>query len=109
MLIYSSSFTNTGKDIIFCFLVDLAFGFSFGSITFFGLPLFLVIACIFGLFSKASMSGISYQNTTTYSNYGVLGDEVGSGKSLTILAYIAALKNSSFTIDKKSVLLLRIN
>jgi SNF2 family DNA or RNA helicase len=54
---------------------------------------------------KASMDGISFQNTITYSNYGVLGDEVGSGKSLVILAYIAMLKNLNFNIEKKSVLL----
>jgi SNF2 family DNA or RNA helicase len=41
---------------------------------------------------KASISGISYQGTKTYTNYGILGDEVGSGKSLVVLAYLALLK-----------------
>jgi SNF2 family DNA or RNA helicase len=54
---------------------------------------------------KASVNGVSFQNTITYSNYGVLGDEVGSGKSLVILAYIAMLKNLNFSIEKKSILL----
>jgi SNF2 family DNA or RNA helicase len=41
------------------------------------------------------VSGIQYQNTTTYSRYGILGDEVGSGKSLVVLSYIAAMKNKN--------------
>ncbi len=41
---------------------------------------------------KASMEGISFHNTRTYTNYGILGDEVGSGKSLVVLGYLAALK-----------------
>jgi len=40
-----------------------------------------------------SIQGITYQNTVTYANYGVLGDEVGTGKSLTVLSYIASLKH----------------
>ena len=32
------------------------------------------------------VSGIQYQDTTTYSRYGILGDEVGSGKSLVVLS-----------------------
>lgn len=42
---------------------------------------------------QACMNGIQYKNTLTYSNYGVLGDEVGTGKSLTILSYISYLKD----------------
>lgn len=53
---------------------------------------------------KASMNGISLYNTLTYSNYGVLGDEVGSGKSLTILSYIAMLKNTGGFIENKITL-----
>lgn len=41
---------------------------------------------------KASMAGIPYRNTITYSNYGVLGDTVGTGKSLVVLSYIAHMK-----------------
>lgn len=45
---------------------------------------------------KASMSGIPFKNTMTYANYGVLGDEVGTGKSLVVLGYISHLKNNPF-------------
>lgn len=41
------------------------------------------------------VSGIPYENTTTYARYGILGDEVGSGKSLVVLSYIAAMKNKN--------------
>jgi SNF2 family DNA or RNA helicase len=41
------------------------------------------------------VTGIQYKNTTTYSRYGILGDEVGSGKSLVVLSYIAAMKNKN--------------
>jgi SNF2 family DNA or RNA helicase len=41
---------------------------------------------------KASMAGIPFKGTKTFSNYGVLGDEVGSGKSLVVLGYLATLK-----------------
>ena len=40
----------------------------------------------------ACMNGIPYHGTKTYADYGVLGDEVGSGKSLVILGYLAHLK-----------------
>ena len=43
---------------------------------------------------KASINGIEFQNTLTYTNYGVLGDVVGSGKSLTVLGYISHMKQS---------------
>lgn len=45
---------------------------------------------------KASMSGIPFKNTMTYANYGILGDEVGTGKSLIVLGYISHLKNNPF-------------
>lgn len=53
---------------------------------------------------KASMEGYKFGNTKTYANFGVLGDEVGSGKSLVILSYIAYLKHSSYVLDKKNIL-----
>ncbi len=41
---------------------------------------------------QSSMQGIPYHGTKTFADYGVLGDEVGSGKSLVILGYLAHLK-----------------
>jgi hypothetical protein len=52
---------------------------------------------------KESMSGIPYKNTMTYANYGVLGDEVGTGKSLVVLGYISHLKHTQFN-QRRSVL-----
>lgn len=42
---------------------------------------------------KASMTGIPYRNTLTYANYGILGDTVGTGKSLVVLSFIAHMKH----------------
>ena len=53
---------------------------------------------------KASMVGIPYKNTLTFTNYGVLGDEVGSGKSLVVLGYLAHLKTIGEFSQKQSVL-----
>jgi SNF2 family DNA or RNA helicase len=53
---------------------------------------------------EASLSGMPYKNTLTYTNFGVLGDEVGSGKSLSILAYIAAMKGSSDVKPQQNLL-----
>ena len=52
----------------------------------------------------ASMDGIKYENTTTFANYGVLGDEVGTGKSLVVLSYIAAMKNTPGFIQRRNML-----
>lgn len=41
-----------------------------------------------------SLQGIQYNNTTTYINFGVLGDNVGSGKSLSILSHIARMNSA---------------
>lgn len=41
---------------------------------------------------QSCMNGISYEGTKTYTDYGILGDEVGSGKSLVVLSYLAMLK-----------------
>lgn len=49
---------------------------------------------------KKGMSGIPYQNSTTFTNYGIVGEEVGSGKSLVILGYIAYKKHNDFSIKK---------
>lgn len=53
---------------------------------------------------KASMSGIEFQETYTYTNYGVLGDEVGSGKSLAVLGYLAWLKEQGGFSQSRTVL-----
>ena len=50
-----------------------------------------------------SMNGIPFQNSLTYTNYGILGDEVGSGKSLVVLGYLACKKHIQ-TPMKKNVL-----
>jgi len=49
---------------------------------------------------KQSVSGIPYMNSMTYTNYGILGDEVGSGKSLSILAFIAYKKHNPISMTK---------
>ena len=54
---------------------------------------------------QASTSGIQYKQTTTYANYGVLGDEVGTGKSLVVLSYIAHLQTVPGFIQTRNVLL----
>jgi SNF2 family DNA or RNA helicase len=54
---------------------------------------------------KASQDGYTVGNMTAYSNYGVLGDEVGSGKSLVALSYIAHRKNNPNLLTKRRVLL----
>jgi SNF2 family DNA or RNA helicase len=49
-------------------------------------------------------NGIQFKNTTTYSNYGILGGEVGTGKSLTVLSYIAALKQLPEQVQVQNML-----
>jgi len=52
---------------------------------------------------KKSISGIQYADSLSYTNYGILGDEVGSGKSLSVLAFIAYKKNNPTTAIKHSL------
>ncbi len=54
---------------------------------------------------RASQTGIHYKNTVTYTNYGVLGDEVGSGKSLTILALLAHEKEQNIQSITKQLMI----
>ena len=54
---------------------------------------------------RVSVEGIPYHSTRTYTNYGVLGDEVGSGKSLTVLSYIARMKHTQINKVSKSTLI----
>jgi len=42
---------------------------------------------------KESHIGHPYKNYKTYSNFGFIGDEVGTGKSLMVLSHIARMKN----------------
>lgn len=44
----------------------------------------------------ASLSGLKHGHSTTYINFGVLGDNVGSGKSLSVLSHIARMNSSEF-------------
>lgn len=53
---------------------------------------------------KQCMTGIPYKNTTTITNFGVIGDEVGSGKSLSVLAFIAMKKKEDTVLVKKQIL-----
>jgi SNF2 family DNA or RNA helicase len=41
------------------------------------------------------VKGRKVDNETLYTNTGILGDRVGMGKSLTVLAHIARMKNST--------------
>jgi SNF2 family DNA or RNA helicase len=41
----------------------------------------------------SGVTGIPYKNTLTYTNYGILGDTVGAGKSLVVLGYLAYVKH----------------
>lgn len=63
-------------------------------------------ALIYAMASReqASMSGIPYHHSYTYANYGVLGDEVGSGKSLVVLGYLAWLKEHGGFTQSRTVL-----
>jgi SNF2 family DNA or RNA helicase len=64
-------------------------------------------ALVAGMYEKEkqSMQGIKIGNTVTYLNYGVLGDEVGTGKSLAVLAYIAYMKTQSEFMQIQNMLL----
>ena len=49
---------------------------------------------------EASLNGLKQGNIITYSNFGIIGDSVGTGKSLVILSHIAQLrkhKQKSYT------------
>ena len=44
----------------------------------------------------ASLRGLKYGQATTYINFAVLGDNVGSGKSLSVLSHIARMNSPEF-------------
>lgn len=50
------------------------------------------------------MAGIPFSNTRTYANYGILGDDVGTGKSLVVLSFLASLKESPTPALKRNAL-----
>lgn len=54
---------------------------------------------------EESRYGIPYLNTNTFTNYGVLGDEVGSGKSLVILGFISHMKRVQQIQTERAALL----
>lgn len=49
---------------------------------------------------NASLEGIDHGLTKTYCNYGVLGDEVGTGKSLAVLGFIAHMKSQDIQTNR---------
>lgn len=48
-----------------------------------------------GELEKKSIKGIKINNSLLYTSYGILGDSVGAGKSLMVLAHIASLKGAA--------------
>jgi len=52
---------------------------------------------------KQSMKGIQFHNSTTFMNYGILGDEVGSGKSLAVLGFLAHRKQTPIELTKNAL------
>lgn len=50
------------------------------------------------------MNGFEYNGSRTYTNYGILGDDVGTGKSLVVLGFLASLKEKPLAIAKKNKL-----
>lgn len=52
---------------------------------------------------KQSMKGIQFHNSTTFMNYGILGDEVGSGKSLAVLGFLAYRKQTPIDLTKNAL------
>lgn len=53
---------------------------------------------------NASFNGLTQNNLTTYTNYGILGDTVGSGKSLVILSHIAQLRKEKHNTYSRRIL-----
>jgi hypothetical protein len=51
-----------------------------------------------------SINGREYNNYKTYSNFGFVGDEVGTGKSLMILSHIANNRNSTNNIESTKLI-----
>jgi len=53
-----------------------------------------LIACMKNR-EEASLQGLKQGDVTTYTNFGIIGDSVGTGKSLVILSHIAQLSKQS--------------
>jgi SNF2 family DNA or RNA helicase len=51
-----------------------------------------------------SLTGRPYKDYKTFSNFGFVGDEVGTGKSLMVLSHIARMKNVTTTIESSTLL-----
>jgi hypothetical protein len=52
---------------------------------------------------EKGMTGIPYNSSMTYTNYGILGEDVGSGKSLVVLGYLAHQKTLQRSMKKNSL------
>ena len=52
---------------------------------------------------KESLTGRIYKEYKTFSNFGFIADEVGTGKSLMILSHIARMKNATNTIETNTL------
>jgi len=51
-----------------------------------------------------SLTGRTYKEFKTFSNFGFVGDEVGTGKSLMVLSHIARMKNINTNIESNTLL-----
>jgi SNF2 family DNA or RNA helicase len=51
-----------------------------------------------------SLTGRTYRDFKTFSNFGFVGDEVGTGKSLMVLSHIARMKHATTNIESNTLL-----
>jgi SNF2 family DNA or RNA helicase len=52
---------------------------------------------------QESITGRVYREYKTFSNFGFIADEVGTGKSLMVLSHIARMKNATNTIETNTL------
>ena len=52
---------------------------------------------------KESIVGREYKSFKTFSNFGFVGDEVGTGKSLMILSHISRMKHNDRVIETNTL------
>lgn len=62
------------------------------------------IICAMEKMEKESLIGRSYKEFKTFSNFGFVGDEVGTGKSLMVLSHIARMKDVTANIESSTLL-----
>jgi SNF2 family DNA or RNA helicase len=53
---------------------------------------------------KTTLEGVSYGGYKVFGNYGFIGDEVGTGKSLCVLSYISKMKHLDNDLNVKTLL-----